>query len=207
MIPRAALAIKRFVLRVDTGVWFNMLEALPHHLEKMRAAVSAEIEEAFAPVTRKGVSWSETKVIDLKWVSECKAERRKDKEAGWRQLVDDPNWDVFPGVGGFSFLDAFGFQYYFPVAILRCLRSGDGDWLVRSLLTLEDGDHFAGNQEAYMRRWAALDLHQRQSIRSFIGFMIALGEEPGPKPWMCSRKSRWRAALETWDRFGMQSKA
>jgi hypothetical protein len=176
---------------------------LPDNLERMRAATEAEIEVAFAGVRRTGISWSETMVIDLQYVSECRAERRKDQESSWRQLVDDPNWDEFPGIGGFPFLDPLGVRYYFPAALLRCLRPGEDGWLVRSYLTLDDvddPDDHKGFIRNFLERWSALNLPQRQSIRSFIVFMLALDEEPGPEPWRVgARTSQWRKALETWD--------
>jgi hypothetical protein len=88
----------------------------------------ALVFETFRDVTLEGgVSWSESIAFD-KYNSEreWQAARGKDCEPGWEVLANDPDWEPFPGGGGFHFLDAIGFRYYLPAAMIKKLKGEYG---------------------------------------------------------------------------------
>lgn len=92
----------------------------------MQRDIIAEIHDAFKDVSRDGgVSWTESVEIDM-WESadKCAAARLADTDTHWSQLVDDEHWQSERGVGGFAFLDAIGFRYYLPAAMVRVARAG-----------------------------------------------------------------------------------
>lgn len=135
-----------------------------------RLELEAKIEEAFRGVQRVGVSWSEARVIDNYGTdAERFAARSRDMEAGWCDLVDDPNWVSEPGIGGWSFLDAGGFRYYLPAVMIRSLRSGFDEGIT-SHLTLPT---FGGTRSYVLEQWSLLDHQQRVSIKHFLRYMVA----------------------------------
>ena len=80
-----------------------------------RDTLIAEVHAAFAGVTRgdQAISWNECYALDnYETDAVCNAARRSDRDGQWTELIDDPEWDPFPGVGGFSFINAEGFRYY-----------------------------------------------------------------------------------------------
>lgn len=84
-----------------------------------------------------GVSWEQSKIIDGYGTAEEEQEaRRRDAHIAWPELIDDPKWSPFTGVGGFCFLDAKGFRHYLPPALVRLLR--DGDTTIEDHLLVED---------------------------------------------------------------------
>ncbi len=88
----------------------------------------ALIFETFKGVTREGgVSWAESKVID-DYGSETEQleARATDKDTCWEDLANDPDWEPFPGIGGFNFLDAIGFRYYLAATMVKELRGHEG---------------------------------------------------------------------------------
>ncbi len=87
-------------------------------------AIIADIESAFRDVTRgdAGVSWNECVAIDdWKCEDECQAARRTDTDLHWTEFAYDTQWNPFPGVGGFSFINLEGFRYYLPAMLIRAL--------------------------------------------------------------------------------------
>ena len=113
---------------------------LPPFVLAERDALLAEIHEAFPGGSRQGgVSWSEADVIDDYGSPDQRAAARaRDRDTRWQDLVDDPNWNPSDG-GHWSFLDAIGFRYYLPAAMVLAVRQGyDAGILFH--LTLPEGD-------------------------------------------------------------------
>src|SRR5262249_2266185 len=145
----------------------------PFSLITERDLVIDEVYAAFCDVARKGgVSWAETKVIDgYGGDAERAAARASDTDRTWAELVDDPEWKVFAGVGGWSFLDAIGFRYYLPAATIRCIRSGHDEG-VQFHLTLSDRE--SGLREYTKTTWSLLDERQCRCVARFVDCMILI---------------------------------
>lgn len=114
-----------------------------------RDAIIAEIHVAFATATRgkPAISWSETRAMDNYEDEEGQdAARKLDTESHWSELVDDKRWQPFPGIGGFSFINAEGFRYYLPPTMIRCLRGDNSEWYPGHLLGCIE--RFAGQSAA-----------------------------------------------------------
>ena len=140
--------------------------------------VEAMIRAAFAGVTRDGgVSWTESVVIDgdnsYRTTGEARAE---DKDTGWEQLVDDPNWHHNVGIGGFWFLDAIGWRYYIAPAMIRCTRMADP-----ALANALDADG-VGSRD----RMRLITSEQACAIVAFLQLMVAIdnSEEAGFEGYM-----------------------
>jgi hypothetical protein len=183
---------------------------LEKRINASREHVIAEIREAFKNVMRgNGVSWLETGVLDdYGTPHERKAARAKDPDRPWAELVDDPSWDPDQGWGGFSFLDAEGFRYYLPPAMLRTIRDVEPQWSLAHHLTLDepptrpDRDHRAHTLD----KWSLLDKRQRRCVKRFLEFMDARAmheyeqtirdhpsHRPGASisPWLTALNSSW----------------
>jgi len=106
-------------------------------LSDLKASVIVEIYESFADVGREGgVSWSETVVLDDRGTDEERAEARaQDTETSWQELIDDSEWQPELSFDWY-FLDAIGFRYYLPAAMIRCVRSGYNNENIALCLTL-----------------------------------------------------------------------
>lgn len=109
-----------------------------------RDALIARIYEEFRGVTREGGrSWSEASARDdyKNSPEEIAEARAKDTETSWEELVDSEMF--WPEIlhGGFNFLDAIGFRYYFAPAMIRGLRSSDN--ILKSILDPWDLDEDA----------------------------------------------------------------
>ncbi|MFA6043677.1 MAG: DUF6714 family protein [Phycisphaerales bacterium] len=145
-----------------------MVPDLPKHLARQQRAIEAQIREAFKGVTREGgVSWTETDVIDANGSdAERAAARASDRESGWGELVDDPKWEFGTSWGGFSFLDAIGFRYYLPPAMIRDLRDGVPSVSLQCNLHI-DSDY-------QLERVSLFNAHQSHVVARFVRFMIAV---------------------------------
>src|SRR5690349_23011941 len=138
---------------------------MPVLLQKERDRLVEEIKAAFANVTREGgISWSESDVVDAYGSKDQRARAREiDRDLSWTELVDDESWEDSPGVGGWSFLDAIGFRYYLPAAMLRQLH-GKGVDAFPFHLTLSKW--FLAD---YTRsQWSLLDERQARCVRDFV---------------------------------------
>lgn len=135
----------------------------------------AEVHEAFRDVSREGgVSWSEAEVIDdYGGPAKCAAARKSDRDTHWSQLLDDPNWNPAPGVGGFSFLDPIGFRYYLPVVMIRSLRSGfdEGFEFYVSNSAVSDEPSL---QQYRLQQQALLNESQRRCIQRVLLYLIRM---------------------------------
>ena len=162
-----------------------MEHQLSHEGEAARRAVIDEIYRAFEGVTREGgVSWNETDVRDgYGTPEECEAARRSDKDTSWAELVEDRNWEPFPGVGGFCFVDATGFRYYFPVVMVRFARGDVSEWFPGHLLEFLEQYAPSGS-----RVWTAAQL---RATARFIEFMAKFD----PTGYREAEDTKWEDAL------------
>lgn len=148
-----------------------------------------EIRTMFAKVTRAGgVSWSETRVLDgCGSMEECRAARARDRELHWTDLVEDENWDPDRGVGGWSFIDAIGFRYYLPAAMIRCLRDRY-DCGIQFHLELEPSRR--PGREFTLEKWSALTDEQCACVARFIRCMMLISKYYD-KHWEEALNSHW----------------
>lgn len=167
-----------------------MNPGIPEHLLEEQRAVESAIRTAFARASRAGgVSWSEADVIDDCGSAEDRAAaRRRDTDTSWQSLVDDPRWDHEVGVGGFCFLDPIGFRYYIAPAMIRCSRTGSGEFIAYALTMDSD----------YSRRVLdAVNTPQARAVARFVRFMIAVHEATGDDiygaAWQKAYDSHWRS--------------
>jgi hypothetical protein len=167
-------------------------------IDRERTLLTAEIHAAFKDVSREGgVSWSESEVIDGYGTDEEQAAARaQDKDTSWTQLVDDQNWNSEPGIGGFSFMDAIGYRYYLPAAMIRCIRSGYDEG-IQFHLTI--GDRGQELRDYNIGQLAALDPRQRQCVARFLRYMIAVSavredDQYEAKAWLAALDSYWGEA-------------
>ncbi|MEZ6235763.1 MAG: DUF6714 family protein [Phycisphaerales bacterium] len=187
-----------------SGITAPMASQLPDHLKAEQAAVEADIRAAFHGVGRgHGVSWSESEAIDnYSSLPDRAKARSKDTERRWEELVDDPNWNPGPGIGGFSFLDPIGYRYYIAPAMIRVVRAGSDQWGIDFALTVND--------EFWAHRIGLFKPAQGAAIARFLRFMISVDQAARDEfaasyggvgsdiKWTCG----WRRALEShWDRF------
>lgn len=168
----------------------------PQQIERERLLLLDEIHSAFKDVSREGgVSWSESDVIDDYGSDEERASARAlDKDASWTQLVDDPKWNPEPGIGGFSFMDAIGFRYYLPAAMIRCVRSGHDEGIQ---FHLDVGGSTEELHAHNVARVAALDQRQRRCVAMFLRYMVAVSSQQDDyeaKAWLAALDSHWAEA-------------
>ncbi|RYG32933.1 hypothetical protein EON81_19450 [bacterium] len=177
------------------------VDHLPGFVEAERDALLADIEAAFAGVGREGgISWSEAEVLDMYGTAEDQAKARaQDREPGWRSLVDDSKWRTGCGVGGWSFLDAVGFRYYLPAAMIRCIRTGNDEGIEYHLRL--DDDKF---RDFRADKWSLLTLDQRRCVRRFLEYMgVVTAYVYGGFD-----ASGWQQSLELyWDQIPMEEVA
>jgi hypothetical protein len=157
----------------------------------------ALVFETFRDVTLEGgVSWSESIAFD-KYNSEreWQAARGKDCEPGWEVLANDPDWEPFPGGGGFHFLDAIGFRYYLPVALVKKLRGeyGSGGEIDQHL------NIRGGFRASKLEMLSALQPEEIQCVCEFLKCMMAVEDYPpdpelgyfGEDSWERAYRSHW----------------
>lgn len=159
-----------------------------------RDEIIASVQAAFGGVTRVegAISWSECGAIDNNKSEEvCLAARLSDTDTHWSQLVDDPDWWPFPGIGGFAFINSEGFQYYLPPTMIRFLRGENEEWFPGHLLGSIDRFVYVGPGSPWTR-------DQLACIARFIAFMARHDEcidEDDPNPWTEALERRWEAFL------------
>lgn len=167
---------------------------LPAFVVAERDAVLAEIEATFCGISRHdGISWSEADVIDEGGsVEERALARAKDLDTRWQDLFDDPNWDPENG-WHWPYLDAIGFRYYLPAAMVLALRKGsDAGILIH--LSLPDRDL----QDYKQSKWTSFNLPQQLCIKRFLQYMVVV------EACLCyeCEKSNWTSALSSyWGRI------
>ncbi len=170
-----------------------MTDELSHEGEAARKAVIDEIYRAFEGVTREGgVSWNETDRLDgYGDPEECCKARASDKDKSWTELVADRNWEPFPGVGGFSFIDDTGFRYYFPAVMIRFARGNVTEGHPGQLLGVMR--RFLPNGS---RVWTA---SQMRATARFVEFMAKFDptgyREPHETEWEDALRQVWAPYL------------
>ncbi len=160
-------------------------------LDAVRNAIVAEIYCAFQNVTREGgVSWSESVALDdYGGPDVCEAARLGDTDANWGELVDDERWVPDCGSGGFNFLDANGFRYYLPPAMVRSLRSSQDEGIRLKLAALQNRPE----------QFSVLDQRQRRCVARFLLYMARRSDEPY---LACNDKNEWLATLNAgWSEY------
>jgi hypothetical protein len=166
---------------------------LPPFMTAERDALLMDIETTFGGVTRVGgVSWSESAVADRYGsAEEFEQAKLKDRDRRWQDLVDDPNWESSPGIGGWSFLDPIAFRYYLPAAMVRSIRFGY-DVGVLFHLHLSSPDLIEDTRE----KWSELDLPQRHCVRRYLEYMFVASRLHVNTAW--SKEDEWMEASEFW---------
>lgn len=165
-----------------------------------RDEIIEEIHWAFGGQGRSkdAVSWNESTLVDNnRSDAECLAARKTDTDTHWSQLIKNPDWHPFPGIGGFAFLNVEGCQYYLPAVMVRFLEDcEDPRWYTGHLMHLID----LHTEHEKALKWSP---RQLRSIARFIAFMsihdenvemeLELGE---PNPWAEALDERWRQYLQ-----------
>lgn len=166
------------------------LPQYPPHILAMRDAFLAEIHAAFEGVTRDGgVSWSESRVLDDGGSDEEQAAARvRDTDTSWHEVADDPEWSVYRGVGGFSFLDPIGFRYYLAAGLLQSARTGESELCIPLILPRWFLRGYSLDQ------WSLLDTRQRKCVRQYLEYTMAVGKLKGIvcDPCKSAYKSYWK---------------
>jgi hypothetical protein len=146
--------------------------------------IAAEIHDAFRGVTREGgMSWRDAEIADF-WGDESKASYI-DTDRCWKDLVDDLDWSPEVGIGGWSFLEAIGFRYYLPAAMLRALDGSDG---ITFHLTLpKENDELHGY---CLSHFLAFSDAQLRCVAHFLCFM----DEKAYADAEALENSNWRHA-------------
>lgn len=154
-----------------------------------RDSVIADIHAAFEYVSRgpNGVSWSESRELDGYEPPKVAAlHRRLDPDHCWPDLITDPKWTPFPGVGGFAFMNAEGFRYYLPPTMIRTLLGNNEEWFPGHLL--EFIEKFVEHDASGL--WSGAQL---RSIARFIEFMARQPQlfRNDPNPWDQALRRWW----------------
>lgn len=157
-----------------------------------REALIREIYTAFAGVSREGgVSWSEAYVIDMNGEEgERRIDRAQDKDTRWEELVDNSDWDMERGIGGWSFLDPIGFRYYLPAAMIRLLRDNE-EFMFADRMTLSKW----WLRQHTLEQWSALTLPQQLCIKHTLQYQMET------EPDELSRSNAKKAFLSYWYRI------
>jgi hypothetical protein len=161
-----------------------------------RDAIIADIHSAFAGVGRgeRAISWSECYALDMYEPEDvCEAARRSDTDTHWSELIASVDWQPFPGVGGFSFINAEGFRYYLPPTMIRFLGGDNSEWYPGHLLGVIE--RFTAPR--LLPLWSESQL---RSIARFVSFMARHDNEvclrpDEPNPWSEAIDRRWHAYL------------
>lgn len=144
-----------------------------------------EIEVAFRGV-KKGVSWSESRVIDSYGTSEERGiARAKDKDKSWLDVALDPDWDPEPGTGGWTFLHPHGFRYYMAALMTKAL-------LERDAYATSDF-RFDRKSEFRLSHWAEFDNEQLRVVAEFILLLSRLSDDAGTgQEWRRVYENHWQ---------------
>ncbi|MEK6703257.1 MAG: DUF6714 family protein [Planctomycetota bacterium] len=167
---------------------------LPQHLTSDRDALVAEIHEAFRGVTRVGGrSWRAAYRSDYDGLAPDDRQLLEipDNDRSWEELAAGTAWDDDSlGGGGFSFLDAIGFRYYLPAAMVRSIQRGNSSNLALKLTLPEPDTHL---HEHILHRLSLLNEEQCRVVANFLQFMLTLDLHNGTS----LEGSNWRIALNS----------
>lgn len=159
-----------------------------------RDAIIADIHDAFGGdfLLNHGRTWTECEAAD-RYREPDEGKSRAEREVAWTKLVDDQHWVPFPGMGGFSFIEVKGLQYYLPIVMIRFLRGDVSEWFPGHLLqTIE-----RWTDAWTLPYWTPAQLH---AIARFISFMSrhdqdVLRNPQAENPWLISLERKWHAHL------------
>lgn len=95
------------------------------------------------------------------------------------------------GVGGFYFLDAIGFRYYLPAAMIRWLL-GEGEGFLPYNLRLGRRGRL---RDYTLKQWSLLNDEQRAVVARFIRYERERDKEVGNEngDWKRAYESYWHA--------------
>jgi Family of unknown function (DUF6714) len=165
--------------------------------ENRRAALIAEIEAAFAGVSREdGTTLHEAEAMDdRESEEEQRVARRLDRESRWQ---DVPEEEIEARCSALSFLDAKGFRYYIPAFMIHGLRHwGEvgNDTLHSSEfhLTQEAGKSLRRSEPASISEKFQFTKAQREAVAHFLRFIIDFNPRH-------AKEATVRAA-EKWERY------
>lgn len=182
----------------------------PTELQAERNTLIAEIYAAFKGVSRLGgVSWSESAAIDgYGTEDERRQARQRDTDENWTELAINKKWDAGPGDSRWIFLDAIGFRYYLPAAMVRSLLSGYEAYSCYDLsftLTLNKATKPSGieQRESTLQKWSLLNDRQRKCVARYVRYMITWEESRSfPKTGCHDEATTWRQVYERhWKMF------
>lgn len=130
-----------------------------------------EVYAAFEGVTREGgVSWSQAYAIDMNAdAAEYEKAGREDRDSSWTEVLQNEAWAPGGLSGGFIFLDAIGFRYYLPAAMIRELNEVESTSIERRLNLPPKG---AKGRKFCIEKWQMLSDRQRRCVAKFILFAI-----------------------------------
>jgi hypothetical protein len=176
----------------------------PHNLEARKERLVAEIHQAFATTKLgSGLSWSQTVQLDDYEPEEIVRAGRHVEPPHWLELVDDAEWHPFPGIGGYSFIDADGFRFYLPPTMIRIVRE-PCEWYPGHLVGIIN--RFAGWEPE-----SIFSETQCRCVAKFLEFMSDLEAEQlrdwaVENPWggipPDHESDHWRMALNSfWNRY------
>ncbi|CAN5745317.1 hypothetical protein BH11PLA1_BH11PLA1_07210 [soil metagenome] len=180
-------------------------------LDIRRRRMVERIYADFKGVTREGgVSWSESIVVDSYGDEDDQAAARaSDVETDWMALVNDPNWVVSVGKGGWSFLDAIGTRYYVAPAMVRQLeeRLPRAASFAESTQCLEYSLDISGEgrlADWHRDKFSTFTVRQRRCVRGFLKLMVYVEEQQRPGDAVVNASGgeecfeKWKRLLERW---------
>lgn len=136
---------------------------------KQKDFVLKMIRDAFDGVELgSGVSMHETQVLDDYGTDkERKEARAKDPQADWRVLLKDEDFKkiMSSGWGGMSFLDADGFRFHLPAAMILAIEQPELE-LVESLIF-----HLTQTDAHGLKKFSALSRVQKRCVKHVLKFL------------------------------------
>lgn len=166
-----------------------------------RDRLIAKIGEAFRHVTLTGGrSWVQCELLDTGLSTAHAPHSHRQRERPWQQLVDEPGWQPFPGVGGFAFIDAIGFRYYLPPTMIRFIRGDVSHYYDTHLPSIITGFvpmHGVTVEQDDDARWS---VRQLRCIAQFIAFMASdrssNADDESRAAWQAMLDAGWRRYLD-----------
>jgi hypothetical protein len=174
----------------------------PDNLEARKERLVAEIHQAFATTKLgSGLSWSQTVQLDDWEPEEIVRAGRHVEPPHWLELVDDAEWHPFPGIGGYSFIDAEGFRFYLPPTMIRMVQ-GSCEWYPGHLVGIIN--RFASDEPESL-----FNESQCRCIARFLKFMldweraiIETSKYENSQALFEGDEAPWQAGLDSfWNRY------
>lgn len=157
------------IMEIDDIARQSSRSSCRRYFSPQTASVLKHIYDAFDGVDKQRNSWAGTAIDDLYGALPSEPIFH-DCDRYWQELIDDPEWNTFPGLGGFAFLDAEEFRYYLPAAMVRSVKQGyDAD--IQSHFDLHGLEGRA--RKFALEKWSALSEEQ---LTATYGFMLYMAE-------------------------------